>query len=252
MSEKGNATGKFVLAAVIVLAGVLPAGYVAVDFLRKDLRAHQAETKTVVMELQTQTVEEIRASASKTTDALKSMSVSGGGSETLASDMNELKRVTGELLAEQKAINQGLSKLLQEAAAEPATANAVAPEIEATFSQSIYFGLGKAHGPAVDKQVAAALPDMRKHLAAGPCQIDVTGFADTVGNDLSNLKLSRARADYVAQRLRAAKLDIYSVEAWGERRLKVHTYDGVKNENNRRADIDMHCGAKKSKAAAGT
>jgi len=252
MSEKSSATGKFVLAAVIVLAGVLPAGYVAVDFLRKDLREHQAETRTVVMELQTQTVDEIRISTGKTVDALKNMNVSGGGSETLASDMNELKRVTGELLAEQKAINEGLSQLLQDTAAKPAIAKAAPPENEATFSQSIYFGLGKAHGPAVDKQVKAVLPDIRKHLAAGSCRIDVTGFADTVGNDLTNLKLSRARADYVAQRLRTAKLEVYSVEAWGERRLKVHTYDGVKNENNRRADIDMHCGANKPKTAAGT
>jgi len=195
MSEKSNAVGKFVLAAVIVLAGVLPAGYVAVDFLRKDLREHQAETRTVVMELQTQTVEEIRTSAGKTTDALKNMSVSGGGAEMLASDMSELKRVTGELLAEQKAITQGLSKLLQGAVNKPVAATT--PENEATYSQSIYFELGKAHGPAVNKQVTAILPDMRKHLAAGPCRIDVTGFADTVGNDLSNLKLSRARADYV-------------------------------------------------------
>lgn len=40
MSEKSASTGKFVLAAVIVLAGVIPAGYVAFDFLRKELKTH--------------------------------------------------------------------------------------------------------------------------------------------------------------------------------------------------------------------
>lgn len=249
MSDKSASTGKFVLAAVIVLAGMVPAGYVAFDFLRKELKSHQAETRSVVMDLQTQTVEEIRASAGKTADALKQMGA--GGSQALADDVSALKRATEQILAEQKAISQGLSRLLDEDAGKAKAAAAPAVE-EADYSQSIYFDVGKSHGAAVDKQVAKIVPEIRTHLAAGPCQINVTGFADTLGNDINNLKLSRARADYVAQRLRTAKLEVYSVEAWGERRLKVHTYDGVNNENNRRADIDVHCGKKPAKASAGT
>ena len=90
---------------------------------------------------------------------------------------------------------------------------------------------------------------MKAQLAKGPCQVDVTGFADTLGNDLSNLKLSNERADYVAGQLRSAGIEVYSVEAWGERRLKINTYDGVNNENNRRAVVEMHCGPKPAKAA---
>lgn len=248
MSDKSASTGKFVLAAVIVLAGMVPAGYVAFDFLRKELKSHQAETRSVVMDLQTQTVEEIRASAGKTADALKQMGA--GGSQALADDVSALKRATEEILAEQKAISQGLSRLLDE---EAGKAKAEVPTMEeADYSQSIYFDIGKSHGAAVDKQVAKIVPEIQKHLTAGPCQINVTGFADTLGNDINNLKLSRERADYVAQRLRVAKLEVYSVEAWGERRLKVHTYDGVNNEYNRRADIDVHCGKKPAKASAGT
>ena len=247
MSENSNSTGKFVLAAVIILAGIVPAGYVAFDFLRKELSGHQAETRSVVMELQTQTVEEIRTNAAKTADALKQ--INPGGSTALAEDVSALKRATEEILAEQKNITAGLSKLLVEGAAKQ-QAVAPQPEKEATFSESVYFAIGKADGAAVDKQVAKIVPEIRKHLTAGPCEIDVTRFADTLGNDLNNLKLSRARADYVAMQLRRAKLEVYSVEAWGERRLKVHTYDGVRNESNRRADVDVHCGNKPSKIKA--
>lgn len=250
MSEKSASTGKFVLAAVIVLAGVIPAGYVAFDFLRKELKTHQAETRSVVMELQTQTVEEIRTTAGKTTEALKQISPEGIGA--VAEDISALKRATAEILAEQKTISAGLSKLLAGDNQMPKTAEGSAKE-KATYSESVYFGIGKADGATADKQIAKVIPEINRHLAKGPCEIDVTGFADTLGNDLNNLKLSRARADYVAMKLRNAKIDVYSVEAWGERRLKVHTYDGVKNENNRRADIDVHCGAKPGKAkTAGT
>lgn len=244
-TSSGPGAGKFILAAVIVLAGVVPAGYVAFDYLRKELKTHQAETRSVVMELQTATVEEIRASSTKTTDALKQIGGdTGGGNETLANDVSALKKATEEILAEQKSINQGLSRLLDGtvSTAKPAEVAAIP---EADFTESVYFGVGKAEGEVVAKQVAKLIPDMKKQLATGPCQVDVTGFADTLGNDLTNLKLSRARADFVAARLRAAEIDVYSVEAWGERRLKVHTYDGVRNENNRRADIEMHCGPKK-------
>jgi hypothetical protein len=74
MSDKSASTGKFVLAAVIVLAGMVPAGYVAFDFLRKELKSHQAETRSVVMDLQTQTVEEIRA-GTRTETFIKAVSV---------------------------------------------------------------------------------------------------------------------------------------------------------------------------------
>jgi len=251
MAEKsaGNGIGKTILSAVIVAAILLPAGYVAFDFMRKDMQAHQAETRSVVMDIQSATVSEIRAGAEKTAEAIKS--AGGGSNEQLAADMNALKQTTEQILAEQKTISENLSKVLK---AEKEIAKAQ-PEKEgppADFEETVYFGIGKSSGTGVDTQIAKILPAMKKMLSKGACRTDVTGFADTLGGDLSNLKLSRARADYVAEKLRKAGIDVYSVEAWGERRLKVHTYDGVKNENNRRADIEMHCRKMPKKATAGT
>ncbi|MBO6521440.1 MAG: hypothetical protein JJ900_11010 [Rhodospirillales bacterium] len=254
MSEKSSSgIGKSILSAVIVAAIVLPLGYVGFDFMRKEMREHHTETRSVVMDLKSVAVEEIRSSTTKTAEALQNVQPGGGGnSQALAAEMTSLKQVTEQILAEQKTISESLSKVLKMeteiAKAKPAPEGPVAD-----FSETVYFGIGKASGADVDKRIAALVPKMKTMLAAsGPCQIDVTGFADTLGGDLSNLKLSRARADYVAGKLRKAELDVYSVEAWGERRLKVHTYDGVKNENNRRADIEMHCGKKPKKATAGT
>ena len=251
MAEKSSGIGKSILSAVIVAAILLPAGYVAYDFIRKDMKAEQGETRSVVMEIQTATVEEIRAGAEKTQQALKN--VQGGGGEQLAADMSALKKVTEQILAEQKVISENLSKTMK---MEAGTAGAKKPADRdappADFEASVYFGVGKASGPNADTQIAKVLPKIKDMLTGGACRIDVTGFADTVGNDLTNLKLSRARADYVAGKLRKAGLEIYTVEAWGERRLKVHTYDRVKNENNRRADIEMHCGPMPKKATAGT
>ncbi|MGJ3258718.1 MAG: OmpA family protein [Rhodospirillales bacterium] len=250
MAEKSSAIGKSILSAAIVAAILLPAGYVAFDFIRKDMKAQQSETRSVVMEIQTATVEEIRAGAEKTQQALSN--VQGGGGEQLAADMTALKQVTEQILAEQKAISENLSRVMK---METGIAEAKAPAAEeappADFEATIYFGIGKASGSNADTQIAEALPRIRDMLAKGACRTGVTGFADTVGNDLANLKLSRARADYVAGKLRKAGLEVDSVEAWGERRLKVHTYDGVKNENNRRAEIEMHCGKQPQKAAAG-
>lgn len=252
MSENSSSgIGKSILSAIVVAAILLPAGYVALDFIRKDMQAGQSETRSVVMEIQAATVEEIRAGAEKTAAALKNVE-GGGGGEQLAAEMTTLKQVTEQILAEQKTISESLSKVL-EMEGQMAKAKPEQEGPAADFTESVYFGIGKASGADVDKRIAAIVPQMKTMLAAsGPCQIDVTGFADTLGGDLSNLKLSRARADYVAAKLRRAELDVYSVEAWGERRLKVHTYDGVKNENNRRTDIEMHCGKKPKRAAAGS
>lgn len=251
MAEKsaGNGIGKSILSAVIVAAILLPTGYVAFDFIRKDMKAQQSETRSVVMDIQSATVSEIRAGADKTAEAIKN--AGGGDGAQLSADMTALKQVTEQILAEQKAISENLSKILK-TEQQMASTSAEQEGPPADFEETVYFGIGKAAGSDVDTQVAKILPAMKKMLAKGPCRTNVTGFADTLGGDLSNLKLSRARADYVAERLRKSGVDVYSVEAWGERRLKVHTYDGVKNENNRRADIEMHCGPMPRKASAGS
>lgn len=253
MAEKSASSGigKSILSAVIVAAILLPAGYVALDFMRKDIQAHQTETRSVVMDIQSATAAEIRAGAEKTAEAIKHAGGGGGANEQLTADMAALKQATEQILAEQKTISENLTKVLK-AEKEIAKAGPKEEGPPADFEETVYFDIGKASGSRVDTQIAKILPAMKKILAGGACRTHVIGFADTLGGDLSNLKLSRTRADYVAQRLRKSGIDVYSVEAWGERRLKVHTYDGVKNENNRRADIEMHCGKMPKKATAGT
>ena len=82
---------------------------------------------------------------------------------------------------------------------------------------------------------------MKKHAGQAQCLANVLGFSDTLGNDDNNLKLSQKRADYVAGKLKAEGLAIGTVRGWGERRLKIHTLDGVDNEKNQRVVIEMNC-----------
>jgi len=113
---------------------------------------------------------------------------------------------------------------------------------EAEVTRTFYFPLGVAKGPKIDTQVANVLPGLTKHAGKRQCRTDVSGFSDTLGNDGANLKLSQRRADYVAARLKAGGIAIGNVQGWGERRLKIHTFDGADNEKNRRVVIEMNCG----------
>lgn len=94
-------------------------------------------------------------------------------------------------------------------------------------------------------QAALIIPKL-KALVQGrnDCTVSVAGYADTVGGDQANLKISQQRAKNIAQKIKAAfegsevKVD---EAAWGERRLKAWTPDGTANENNRRVDIAVNC-----------
>jgi len=94
-------------------------------------------------------------------------------------------------------------------------------------------------------QAALIIPKL-KTLVAGRsgCSVSVAGYADTVGNDDINLKISQRRAQNIAQKIKAAfpgdKIKV-NVAAWGERRLKSWTPDGTANGANRRVDIAVNC-----------
>lgn len=101
-------------------------------------------------------------------------------------------------------------------------------------------------GSADDQGQAALIIPKLKALVEGRsgCSVSVAGYADTVGGDAVNLKISQQRAKNIAQKIKAAfegsevKVD---EAAWGERRLKAWTPDGTANENNRRVDIAVNC-----------
>jgi iron complex outermembrane receptor protein len=77
---------------------------------------------------------------------------------------------------------------------------------------------------------------------AGPAKVTrltVTGHTDTVGSDAYNMRLSRRRAESVAERLEKDGIPSSEIEivAKGKRDLLVPTADGVKEPQNRRVQI---------------
>jgi outer membrane protein OmpA-like peptidoglycan-associated protein len=101
-------------------------------------------------------------------------------------------------------------------------------------------------GSTDDNGQAGVIIPKLKALVQGRtgCTISVAGYADTVGGDQANLKISQKRARNIAQKIKAAfsGSDVTVNEAaWGERRLKAWTPDGTANENNRRVDIAVNC-----------
>ena len=242
MTENKGSAAKPLLAAVVVLAVALPAGYYGFHMLM----GQQSETHSVVLDMKNETLNEIRSIGTKTADELKKLNdnVGTGGTDKITAELQSLKEMTEAIQAQQKAMSEGMSQLLSKQNGPSMGVRQTAPDENVTLAETLYFDVAKSGGPLIDKGVAKIVPTLKEHLGKAPCRIYVTGFADTLGNDLANLKLSNERADYVAAKLRTAGLDVYSVEAWGERRLKINTYDGVKNENNRRVVIEMHCGKK--------
>ena len=101
-------------------------------------------------------------------------------------------------------------------------------------------------GSTDDQGQAALIIPKLKTLVQGrsDCTISVAGYADTVGGDQVNLKISQRRARNIAQKIKAAfegsEVKVNEA-AWGERRLKAWTPDGTANENNRRVDIAVNC-----------
>ena len=101
-------------------------------------------------------------------------------------------------------------------------------------------------GSTDDSGQAAIIIPKLKALVEGRsgCTISVAGYADTLGGDQVNLKISQKRAKNIAQKIKAAfsssKVQVNEA-AWGERRLKNWTPDGTANENNRRVDIAVNC-----------
>jgi outer membrane protein OmpA-like peptidoglycan-associated protein len=101
-------------------------------------------------------------------------------------------------------------------------------------------------GSTDDNGRAAVIIPKLKALVEGRtgCTISVAGYADTLGNDKVNLKISQKRAQNIAQKIKDAfsggKVQV-NVAAWGERRLQKWTPDAIADEANRRVDIAVNC-----------
>jgi outer membrane protein OmpA-like peptidoglycan-associated protein len=112
-----------------------------------------------------------------------------------------------------------------------------APPPPASFI--IFFGFGKcsitAEADAVLSEAAAAAK------ARGSAMVKIVGHTDTVGSPARNQKLSECRADAAKSNLvgKGVPEGAISTMGKGESELMVQTGDGVKEPQNRRANIDL-------------
>lgn len=228
-----------ILSAAIVLAVAAPLGYFGLKQLDQKIASQQSEIKSVVIELKSEALNEIKSVSEQVSKELKS-SDGSGGTAALTSEVATLRQTVQELRTEQ----QKLTKLITPMASSM-TAPVVAPgSREDRLNQTVYFPLGKIKGPMITKQVTAIIPKITAYSKAGACKSNVLGFSDTLGGDKANLALSEKRAQHIATLLRKDSIPVGNVKGWGERWLDVHTVDGVKNEKNRRVVIETHCEAK--------
>jgi OOP family OmpA-OmpF porin len=94
---------------------------------------------------------------------------------------------------------------------------------------------------AIQRQAALVLDnvaDAWRSLPLAQCPIEITGYTDTSGSADYNFALSNRRAQAVAAylRRRGVNSEIRTL-GYGETRLLVETSNGVKEPQNRRADI---------------
>lgn len=251
MSDRPNPFPHALLTAVIVIAAVTPVGYYGFTVLQGQMQNRQGAPDAAFVSLKAETLAKIRAVKTETLAEIKKVAA---GLEAAGGDVKpalaELQRTVDSLRDAQGRMAGQLTRLtsktittLAKAApvSNPMTDKTPGKTAKADAAHTIYFPKGVSRGPVVDKQVAKIMPDLRKNAAKRQCSLNVAGFADTLGNDDNNLKLSQRRADYVTAKLKAGGLKVSETRGWGERRLNVHTLDGADNEKNRRVVIRMNC-----------
>jgi outer membrane protein OmpA-like peptidoglycan-associated protein len=172
----------------------------------------------------------------------------------LKSGFGDLKTGFGELKIYLDELRDGQKQLFEKLKRPPVVVASASPppppgSREDTLNQTVYFPLGTVDGPVIDQQIATMTPNITNYSKSEKCHSNVMGFSDTLGGDKSNLKLSEKRAQHVATLLRQNQISVGDVKGWGERWLKVHTVDGIKNEKNRRVVIETVCDGKIIKTA---
>lgn len=101
----------------------------------------------------------------------------------------------------------------------------------------VYFKFGSTKvSPRSQRSLQQALKFAKSVKAK---HIGLSGFADRAGPAAYNLKLSKHRADTVAEVLKGVEADAKTVDvkAYGEQRLAVQTPDGKSHQRNRRVEI---------------
>jgi OmpA-OmpF porin, OOP family len=101
----------------------------------------------------------------------------------------------------------------------------------------VFFAFDKSDISAVSGQVLdRAIADFRQ---SGSVKFLIQGYTDLAGSEQYNEKLSERRADAVKQYLLAhgVKVSEITEERFGKKNPRVPTKDGVRNQENRRAEI---------------
>ncbi|MCE9521211.1 MAG: OmpA family protein [Alphaproteobacteria bacterium] len=113
-----------------------------------------------------------------------------------------------------------------------------APEAPRQFI--IFFGFNKCNITAEADGVLSQAADSAKQL--GSASIQIVGHTDTSGSPKYNQKLSECRANAAKTNLTGKGVAAGSISASGkgEGELMVQTADGVKEPQNRRAQIDLN------------
>ncbi len=232
-----------VLSAVIVLGVALPLSYLGFKKLEPLLGQQNSEVPSVFIELKAEVIKEIQTANDKSREAIRTQLVEQDAAQKTA--LAELKKTIEQVKGQQDQLVTGLEKMKSVKAEN--VSQAVPGSRPDAFNQTIWFPLGAIKGGSISDQIRAVIAKSREHAQQRKCRINVLGFSDTLGNDASNLELSQKRAEYIAAKLKSAGLNIGAVKGWGERWLKVHTVDGVKNEENRRVVVEMTCGTETAK-----
>ena len=227
--------------AVLVLSAVVPLGYFGFQLLTEKLEAGQSQVQSVIIELKTEALEEIQAAAKQVADGgADNGAESGSQSDTaVMATLEELKTSVNALRTDQRRLAEDLKR--SSGTAMPVASVAPSEPSEETLDQTVFFPMGKIDGPMIDQQVTTAMSRIAEYGRNRACVSNVMGYSDTLGGDKSNLELSQKRAEHVAKSLRDQDVPVGDVKGWGERRLKVHTIDGVQNEQNRRVVIETEC-----------
>jgi len=113
------------------------------------------------------------------------------------------------------------------------------PQVEAARSFQVFFDFNKSTITGAAAKVIQAAADTVK--AGGVAHIDVIGHTDTVGGAAYNQKLSEARAAAVKGQLVADGVPNGEIATHGVGKtgLLVPTADGVREAQNRRAEINL-------------
>jgi outer membrane protein OmpA-like peptidoglycan-associated protein len=233
------------LSAVLVLGVVVPLGFVSLQALEKKLETGQSEVQRIVIDLKTEALKEIKIATTQVADG------SAKTDPAIVASLEQLKANIDELRNDQQQLFETMRNPADTvASAIPAAIPTTPPgSRDDTLNQTVLFPMGKIEGPAIDQQIATMTSEITDYGSNRKCLSNVMGFSDTLGGDKSNLELSQRRAMYVAALLGGNQIPVGDVKGWGERWLKVHTVDGIENEQNRRVVIETVCDSNELESA---